>query len=392
MPPIPKEVPQARYRDAVVLYYWTGCGFCRTFAPTFELFVQMLPSHVQVFQIDVFKHRERLAALGVTLDKGVPRLEFYDGHGTRLVYVGPRTLDAMAAALVQHLQSHPKPRTPKAKLEGGSAEFAAIDSIAVSPAKIRPPALVLYFSHGCGHCRDFAPTFAQLIGHDATKRIQVVAIDVSTHQGALRSLQPQAQSGGVPHVVAHPASGPQVVFDGERTLPDLLTFVQRALPAKPPKVKGGATIQFTEKPEKTHIRKALSQALDDLQDKVEAVLGAENRELFEKKHSSVCYVGWQCKDTPDKDRLYVMIVPRLKRTASTEASVADFPIFATIHGSRTGKLTPKIHTNADPVALLRRKLSEGFVKARETDVLPQALRDMGYTVRVDAGARVLHLD
>jgi hypothetical protein len=371
----------------------------------FEQFVALLPSYLHVYQIDVHKHRATLAAYGVDLGSGVPRVEFYNSSGAKLVYDGPRTLEKMAKALVQHVQTsarpppparptpeaHPTPPArPTPRIAGGSTDhISAIDSIVMTPAKVKPPALILYFSHGCGHCRDFGPTFAQLIGHAATKKIQLGAVDVAQHQSALRGLQPQAQSGGVPHVVAHTESGEQVPFQGERTVPDLVDFIKRTFKQK---VKGGATIQFMEKPEKTHIRKALSNALDALQEKVVVAMGEENRELFEKKHSSVCYVAWQCKGSPDKDRLYVMLVPRLKHTAGTEASVADLPLFATIHGSRTGKLTPKLHMNADPVALLRRKQSEGFVKARETDVLPQALRDMGYTVRVDAGSQVFHLD
>lgn len=69
---------------------------------------------------------------------------------------------------------------------------------------------------------------------------------------------------------------------------------------------------------------------------------------------------------------------------------AEFPVFAVVHGKRKGPLTPRIFTAHDPSVLIKQKARAGYVKARQTDVVAQAMHDMGYTVRIDCGAEVVH--
>lgn len=158
-------------------------------------------------------------------------------------------------------------------------------------------------------------------------------------------------------------------------------------------------MQFVEKPQKTSMRRMLSDALDALQDQAAVQLGELNRELFEKKHSSVCYVAWQVssKNKPASDRMYLMLIPRSRRVkreseVGTASSVAaDFPVFAVIYGKRKGPLQARIFLDQNPLTLVRQKARGGYKKARETDVVSQAMRDMGYTVRIDYGAEVVHI-
>lgn len=486
MAPAPRTEPQASYKNAVVLYYWTQCGYCKQFAPVFEDVVAELPDGVKVYEIEVQTHKQALEKYGVDLGSGVPRLEFFDADGNVFVYDGKREKTPVLAAILDHL--HVAPPSPAAAFpasplggggggrrvsatqysnelqyllslirskqleeqreeedeeeeqrdeetisslnsalsqrtdeknddvggdEGGDEHDGDLTSILVSPDAIRAPALVLYFTQRCPHCVAFKPTFKQLVNHAAIPEdVMVCAVDVQTNQGALQKLQPQARSGGVPHVVMVSRSNYQTPFAAKRTVEDLLEFIESAVDAEggermekedgEDELEGGGSrkLKFGDKPQKTTMRRMLSDALDSLQEQAAAELGEVNRELFEKKHSAVCYVAWRCsskKNNPGSDQMYLILIPRSRRIRrESEVGVvssvaAEFPVFAVIHGKRKGPLSSRIFMDHNPVSLVKQKARAGYQKARETDVVSQAMHDMGYTVRIDYGPNVVHI-
>lgn len=476
MAPAPRTDPQPAYKQSVVLYYWTQCRYCKDFAPVFEDVVAQLPNGVKVYEIEVAQHRNVLEQYGVDLGSGVPRLELFDAQGDVMVYQGPRdSVEPVLAAITQHLHLAPlqggaarkmlsggqkagysqelqyllsliranaatrgqeeeeddedidtlsslEPRSPQSASEynsgistmGDAEDDGDLSSILVSPHDIKAPALVLYFTQRCPHCVAFKPTYKQLVGNNQVPSdVMVCAVDVQAHQGALQSLQQQAQSGGVPHVVMVSRSGYQTPFAAQRTVENLLDFIGNTMNATGTGGKNGAAseddeeeleggakrkLKFGDKPQKTTMRRMLSDALDSLQELAASQLGEQNRELFEKKHSAVCYVAWLCSaKQPSSDRMYMIMVPRSRRVkresevGAPSSVVAEFPVFAVIFGKRKGPLSARIFTQHDPVTLVRQKARAGYKKARETDVVSQAMHDMGYTVRIDYGAQVVHI-
>src|SRR3990167_8719125 len=97
------------------------------------------------------------------------------------------------------------------------------------------PELVLYHSPGCPHCVDFKPTFEQ-----ASKRLQASGIKtrmVNVQTNKPTELNEPLQ--GVPHVVLFHPNGNQVVFNGARSVPGLVNFVNTRLPSSS-SLHGGA--------------------------------------------------------------------------------------------------------------------------------------------------------
>jgi thiol-disulfide isomerase/thioredoxin len=481
MPPAPRAEPQASYKQAVVLYYWKRCGYCKQFAPIFQDVVARLPNYVKVYQIEVAEQRPRLEQLHVNTSIGVPRVELYDAQGRAREYTGPRQVQPLLQTIQEHvmgnnglsgggggagagagardvdddedgrysaellyllqlLRQKRELRQDQGDEEEDEESEGEVDisDLVVNPSKIRAPAMVLYYRDSCPYCVKFKPVYRQLA--DREPGFTVCAVDTAAHPTAMKALQPSAQSSGVPHVVMFSPTGGQLPFTQERTVENLMSFAQAALSGDTDtayaeesegeeeetesqdsvsvsggaaaKVSGGAAagtgrrrqLQFAEKPKKTSMRQALSDALDELQDAAEAELGANNRELFEKKHSSVCYVAWLRSETkggkqqPANDRMYCLLIPRQRRMSASAAaaaaaasSAAEFPVFAVIFGKRKGPLSVRIFTRSDPMALIKQKQRAGYQKAAQTDVIAQAMRDMGYTVRIDSGGDVIHI-
>jgi thiol-disulfide isomerase/thioredoxin len=357
--------PADSYKNAVVLYTWRQCGHCKQFAPTFADMIQTLPPSTKVYAIDVFDHKAKLQAQGLDLGRGVPKLLVFNGVGEEYAHAGPRDLETVNT-------------TTRLNLLSTSPEDVAQ----------RLPAFVLYFRHTCGYCVRFAPTFVQLPGTVAG--VDVMAVDIEKYPEALSNLEPQAGSTGVPHMVYHPSSGPQVPYEDQREVALIQKFVndQQAVVA----LEGGGArraVSFSEK-HRTDARRRLGEALDELQHVAGDELGDTFRDLFEPKESSVCYVGWCCKGDLSKDRVYVMIIPKGDRPLEDDGTL---PVFAVLYGARLhGVITPRVYHNKNPEQLLRRKYNAGFRKARQTDVYVQELREFGYRVRVDVGNTVCIFD
>lgn len=308
MPPAPRTVPQRSYKQAVVLYYWTQCGHCRDFAPVFEQVVEQLPNTVKVYEIEVAQQQAKLEEYGVDIGAGVPRLEIYDKAGDMVLFEDARTLDAVLAAIREHLglkggglkggytdeddmseelryllsllrskrveeEEEEEEAGEEEEEEEAEEDDGDISALLAAPAAIRAPALTLYFMNGCGHCVAFKPTYKKLAALGTLpKDLMVCAVDVQQHNDALQSLQPQARSGGVPHVVMLSRSGYQTPFDKDRTMDALVDFIQSSIDATNLEGGGRRKLQFGEKPQKTTMRKLLSTALDELQDMAAAEL------------------------------------------------------------------------------------------------------------------------
>lgn len=443
------------YTNAVVLYYWRQCGHCKQFAPVFDQVVNVLPSTLDIYSIEVFDHRKKLAKLGVDLNQGVPRLLVYDASGGEHLFEGDRTVEGVinfvhtnlnsatavaggavssappeasstfsrsgvvlnddvlsmsdvsapsSVAVISMSSSSPGSDAPSTTSDHGVRAGVTIESMLTSLDQVTSssrPTLVLFFSHGCYYCKKFMPTFLEFASSPPSG-VDIKAIDVAQHENALMSLEKAAQSPGVPHVVMFQPDKPQVPFTRNRTVPDLQAFVAENVGLQggehEDETRSEGHIEFAEKPKRTPIRLALSQALDSLVNLAADELGEANQKLFEPKHAGVCFIGWLRQSVPANDRLVIVMIPQNSSVEQTEEVMSEaerrkLPIFAVISGKRSGKMTAQIYNSIlDPTTLIRRKLKARYKPASQTDAATQAMHDMQYKVRVDDGSAVCVFD
>lgn len=365
------HIPQPSYKNAVVLYHWNQCGTCKEFETTFDSVVNekkvaQIFAH-QIFKIEVSKQRNELLALNVNLGEGVPKIMFYNSNGDEKEYMGDLDEESFRTAMYLHLMS-------------------------ITPKNITYPSIVLYFSHNCGWCKRFVPIYTKLV--TANTGVKVSSIDTNVHRTALRELKEEAQSRGVPHVVFNSISGEQIPFQSERTIENLIDFIhtnnqtqlgggggKKRKPKKTSSTTPKRSVKFSAR-QRTDFRDKLSTALDTLQTVSEDQLGKAYWDFFEPDNASICFVGWAYDNNnniPSSDKLCIMIIPHDDATSSGSI----YPIFAVISGSRRSNMRVKIYQNQNPEKILKQKMRQGFKKAKQTDVLVQELRAMGYMVRID---------
>jgi thiol-disulfide isomerase/thioredoxin len=439
--------------------------------------VNVLPADLNIYSIEVFDHRKKLEKLGVNLNKGVPRLLVYDRNGRETLFQGVRKVDAVLQFIHDNLAADDdmvpgmvgggapvaaspsssassqtfsrsgvilnddvlsmsdisEPSSPavvsvsgvsdvseksdkdlKGAIAAGSVTIESMLTSLDSVTSSTTPTLVLFFSHDCFYCKKFMPTFLEFASSPPAN-VEIKAIDVAQNPDALMSLEKQAQSPGVPHVVMFQQGKPQVPFTSNRTVDDLNAFVSSNVALQGGSDESGSEsgvsgnsgtsgdhgegrIEFAEKPKRTSIRLALSDALDSLVDMAADELGDANRKLFEPKHTGVCFIGWLRQSVPANDRLVIVLIPQQSSVEQTEEVMSEterrkLPIFAVLSGKRSGKMSAQIYNSIlDPTTLIRRKLKAKYKPAAQTDAATQAMHDMQYKVRVDDGSAVCVFD
>ena len=112
--------------------------------------------------------------------------------------------------------------------------------------EIRTPALVLYYKPTCPYCIVFFDVFNKL--RSTLTDVHVYAVNVSVHKGVLRTLQPHAQSGVVPHLVVYTRHGVQHAYPAGtvRTEEKLRAFVTNVLQPPLPESQSPAATNQTE--------------------------------------------------------------------------------------------------------------------------------------------------
>jgi thiol-disulfide isomerase/thioredoxin len=341
--------PEATYRDAAVLYYWKQCGHCKTFAPVFKEATSQASlgmPHLTVYAIEVMEQRDKLIKLGVDLGDGVPRLVLYNHAGADHVYDGPRTVEGVQAAIREHI---PPPATPA--LRGGGV---AIDALSVNPATMSYPSVVLYYSHTCGFCRAFFPTYLEFARAHKPAGVEVVAVDVKQYPTAMPALPRAAGSTTVPHIVFHHSPERQSAFRERRTLQNLVDFAT----AQARKRGGGGSHSRHTPAAAAGIANALHRAVDELN----AISD------LSPSTAHVAFVGWSRQLSSPQDKLYVILV-------NSETGTVGI-----IQGKRKGPLVAGTHSSMDVDSQIRRKLQANFEPARFTDAAFSALQSMGYSL------------
>lgn len=394
--------------STIVLYFSPTCPHCVTFAPEFEKFAAAALDNgdgVLKLAINTNVHRAALSELKDP-PRGVPHVIFYGEGGEQTEYDGPRTAEGLEAFVYEQAQSQ--------KLDGGgnndNDEYASLEPLLRDPEDIAYPALVLYFRRGCPFCTSFAPQYGAVPGAldaSVTAKVQVVAVDVEVYTGALSRLATPAS--GVPHVVYVSADNVETTFrDRERSTQELVSFLKEQQGKEGVEVETAAFLALAQQnqnrnqnlKQRVHFRGGgiggdgdvtASGATDteehiyasrqELREIASDTLGEEHEDIFEPERASVCFIGLACsKHNPRRDRLYVMLMPKVDVLGPNK-----MPVFAVMYGPRHGKLKAVLHQDKNPATLLERKRNAGYHGVRETHPLTEHMRDMGYLTRVQVG-------
>ena len=88
-------------------------------------------------------------------------------------------------------------------------------------------AVVLYYWRQCGHCKTFAPIFDQVVSV-LPAELDIYSIEVFDHRFKLEKLGVDLNN-GVPRLLVYDQSGGEHLFQGERTLDEVVNFVHSVL-------------------------------------------------------------------------------------------------------------------------------------------------------------------
>lgn len=83
------------------------------------------------------------------------------------------------------------------------------------------PTVVLFFSHGCGHCRHLMPTWERF---ERNSSIPTAALDVNSLPSGLFSLLSSKLFRGVPTVWLYLEGKPYMEYKGDRSYESLMSF------------------------------------------------------------------------------------------------------------------------------------------------------------------------
>ena len=85
-----------------------------------------------------------------------------------------------------------------------------------------PKAVIVFFAPWCGHCRHFAPTFAEFAASASGPKLLVGAVDGTQETDLLRRIPYKIE--GYPTVIGYRNGRYKQVFEGPRTLEALQSF------------------------------------------------------------------------------------------------------------------------------------------------------------------------
>ena len=194
-------------KPSLVLFYRPTCGFCTKFIPEYVKLPDMVDVNVVAVNTDKFPRAMDSVLEPQAQSKGVPHVIFWPKNGKQIPYKNDRT----ASSIMKFVQS---------LSGGGGSKTPSEISASVKTALKNSPSIVLFHRDGCGYCEEFMPLYSQLPGKTD---INVYTVDIIKHRDDIGLLEKEPQ--GVPHVVYVSADDNQVVFDGDRDLASLLSFI-----------------------------------------------------------------------------------------------------------------------------------------------------------------------
>jgi hypothetical protein len=322
---------------SLVLYYKPGCRYCVAFFPTFEKLGETV-RNANVYAVNVSTHRGVLRTLDESVRSGaVPHLVATTASGSAHAFpqATPRTLERVLAFVDSVFKQSTPSRTPQPPRQ--------------LPAPLPAPSPSARAATTANKGR-------------GKKNEKVSESESESESGSESENESESESSAVSGGVSSSQSASQ--SDEEAW---------------------SRTIKFTAGGESTAVRTRLQEGLAALQAEARKTMGKSHADLFSPSHAAVCGVAWKRARVPADDVLFVMLIPERAPASGT------FPVFATLQGAPCAKKAsftiavhnaPRAKTQTDPTKLLRRR---EFETAPESNVAVQALRTLGYAVRVAGG-------
>jgi len=204
---------------ALVEFYASWCGHCKTLAPVYEELGELFGERVSIARIDADIHQAAGKKYGI---KGFPTLKWLLADGGVEEYSGGRSLEALSDFVTQKTSVRPR-RQPKEPSKVVLLKDASFEDVVLDGGK---DVMVAFKAPWCGHCKTLQPTWEKLAADYADDADVVIAEMDATDEGSKRMAErygvtsfPQLKFFG------KAAKGEPEDYQGPRGEGDLLHFI-----------------------------------------------------------------------------------------------------------------------------------------------------------------------
>jgi len=225
----------------LIKFYAPWCGHCKRLAPTWDELAEVVGSNWNVAKVDCTVHSAVCNAQEI---RGYPTLKLFRNGGEGVKYAGAREIPAFIKWVEEQYPDVPKTaytpknapaETPAATAAPAAAAAAPSDVIELTDSTFEPARkgiwMVEFYAPWCGHCKKMVPSWEEF-ATKAKGHYNVAKVDV-TKESAL------AKEFGIKSMptIKLLVDGAEIPFNGPRTVPDWIKFVEDATGKK---IEGGA--------------------------------------------------------------------------------------------------------------------------------------------------------
>jgi len=206
-------------KPAFIEFFAPWCGHCKKLAPEYEITgnsFSRFKSQVIVAKVDCDQHKELCSRFGVS---GYPTLKWFPGgKADPEPYNGGRTADDIVSFINSKtgLKARVAGAAPSNVVDLTDDTF---DKIVLDSDK---DVLVEFYAPWCGHCKSLAPEYEKL-GNAFVNEENVVIARIDADQYKARNGKYGVN--GFPTLIWFPKDKKHSTYEGGRTLPDLVSFV-----------------------------------------------------------------------------------------------------------------------------------------------------------------------
>lgn len=215
-----------------VKFYAPWCGHCQRLAPTWDELAQSLEydQSVTIAKIDCTQHRPTCQDFEV---KGYPTLLWIEDGKKVEKYAGPRSHEDLKAYVEKMAgQKKDEQKTEEAEVKQEEPNMVlTLTTDSFEHTVEKGTTFVKFYAPWCGHCKRMAPTWEQLAGKFVGQEgVKIAKVDCTLAEA--KELCSQQEVNGFPTLYVYRDGKKVTEYDGNRSLEDLVDFVQKHSEAK----------------------------------------------------------------------------------------------------------------------------------------------------------------